>query len=82
MAEIVREQAEYVKRSNVSVDVDSRFPWVDIEDNSDAEFAYHLEGDEAENFIKEARRLWNEADDVSWTTACYAAAKPYVESWA
>ena len=81
LAAVATEMAEYVERSDVTVAVDTRFPWVDIEDNKDPDNAYHLDGDAAEEFLAEADRLYEEAEDISRHVAYYATAKQYIEAW-
>jgi hypothetical protein len=74
---IYRDRIAFVENSNVTVDVDRSLPTVSIE-APDAE-GFFMQGDEAETFIAEADRVYEELQEVSFDEACKAVASPYAD---
>lgn len=79
LTEICEQQAQFVRNSNVIVEVDERMPTVDIHEEGDPENGVFLQGDDAENFVREFRRTWHEAQTLGLDDAIYAQAHQYLD---
>lgn len=77
LAEIVKEQAQYSRNSNVNVDVESLLPTVCI--SAPGEDDIFFQGDDAEQFIAEVDALERQVNELDRETLELAVAKSYIE---
>jgi hypothetical protein len=76
LKEIIEFDSKYI--ADTEVTVDERFPTVSI----GGEEGVFLDGDEAENFVGEAKKLYQEVGDVILEDCYRHLAKPYVDALA
>ncbi|GBO88739.1 hypothetical protein [Marinobacter salsuginis] len=74
---IYRDRIAFVQNSNVTVSVDRSLPTVSI-DPEDGE-GFFMQESEAQTFLDEADRVYEELQEVSFDEACMAVASPYVD---
>ena len=83
LIDIIQNNAEFVKASGFTVDVQSNMDTVLIKhDSGDADQEVMLETDEGYQFIAEALKLFDELQDVTLEDVHFHLAKPYVENLA
>lgn len=83
LADILRQQAEYTRNSNYKVVVDDLHSWVIIEcqdKGAETHDNFDLQGQEAETFLAEVKKMWQEVPTLDYDTVLYAAAKEYVDA--
>lgn len=78
LTSILKEMAEYVQGTH-RVIVSRPFGTVDIINKETRKSDFFLIGDVASDFIKAADNNYNNTA-LTWTDACYSAAKTYVDS--
>jgi len=84
LQEIVKQQAKFVDNYQVLVDVNSSMSWVNIYEHktnlvSGDEPYIFLQGDEADNFIKQVDDLWMQYPDLDRETVIKSVAYPYLD---
>jgi len=77
ITEIYQQHANYVTASGFTVEVNTRFSWVAIEGNGDD---FYLQGDEADQYIQQARAAYEKAGDLPLDAAYTGHAKPYIDA--
>lgn len=77
LQDIIAQDVEYMK--HVTVHVVSNYGTVTISDDTGANEDIFMQGDDAEQFISQVDRLWNELGDVSKGELELHLAKPYVD---
>jgi uncharacterized protein with von Willebrand factor type A (vWA) domain len=83
LQEIVEQNAEFVKNSGYSININRRLQWVHIQHESgDEDLSIFLQGADAEQFINEYDNLADQPslDHVYLGDLQLATAKPYIES--
>lgn len=83
LTEILNQQADYTRNSNYTVEASRIFSWVAIDcqdKGAEDHESVFLQGEEAEMFMDEADRLYDEVGTVDYETVAYATAAQYVES--
>lgn len=76
MKKIIEANAKYVRDSLVEVTYNSSHSWVVARDEND-ETVFFLDGYQADEFIDEAKKLYNE-NDVSMDDVVHHLAKQYL----
>lgn len=70
LSDIIRQNVEFVSNSQVSVKVDRSMSQVVISSDTDEDEYVALQGHDADNFIEEADKLFEQVGDVS-LQECY-----------
>jgi hypothetical protein len=82
LQEIVEQNADYVKNSGYTININRRLPWVHIQHESgDEDLSIFLQGADAEQFINEYDNLADQPgmEIVTFADLQLATAKPYIE---
>ena len=79
LGKVVTETADRVRES-IDVQICSGLPWVRITDTSGVHDEIFIQGDEAGNFIDEAKDLYSKVGTISMETALLCVAAPYAEN--
>ena len=77
LTEIYRKNSKYVRRSGFTVEVCESMPYVSIEDED--EEGFFLQGDDAEKYIAESRKIWTKCRILSLDDAFYGHAKQFID---
>lgn len=77
LKDILKQQADIVERSNVSININRSMEWITLNDNSGAYF--NLEGYEAYLFILELDQLVHVCQDIDLDTLEKAMAYKYLD---
>ena len=80
LALILINQAEYVTNSGFTVKTNSAYSTVAIDHELDKEDGIFLQGEEADLFIEEAIKLWQEVCTLGIDTCELSLAKPYIDA--
>ena len=83
LADILEQQADFTRKSNYTVEASRIFSWVAIDcqdEGAEDHESVFLQGEEAENFMDETDRLYDEVGTLNYETVAYATAAQYVES--
>ena len=78
LTDIIEHGAEYTQNSGFTVEVNASYSWVTIK-NEDTREDLFLQGDEADDFIKKADKLWETTGVINYDTICLYLAEPYLE---
>jgi hypothetical protein len=74
---IIRHRIAQVNNSGVTVTVDNILPTVSID--ADGVEGFFMQEHEAQVFLDEANRIYEDAQEISFEDACKAVASPYVD---
>lgn len=77
LQEILKQQAEYTRNSDVTVEIDKRMPWVIIV--ADAESQVFLENEDAEEFIAKCDEYSEACQDMTMEDIELAVAYGYLD---
>ena len=79
LQDILHADAEYTRNSGADVEINNSFGWVLISDTTGNQEDIFLQGHDAEEFISEVNRLWNEAGEMGQDSIACALAKEYID---
>jgi hypothetical protein len=71
--------ATRMRDAGITVDTDSSYSTVSID--ASGEESIFMQGDEADAFIEECRKLWNRYPSLPMDVAELAIAEPFTELW-
>ena len=71
--------AKRMSDAGITVDTDSGYSTVSID--APGEESIFMQGDEADSFIEECRKLWNRYPSLPMSIAELALAEPYTDLW-
>lgn len=74
---IIHHRIAQVNKSGVTVTVDNMLPTVSID--AEGVDGFFMQESEAQEFLDEANRIYEDAQDISFEDACKAVASPYVD---
>lgn len=77
LQQILKQQAEYTRNSDVVVNIDKRMPWVDI--IADEESNVFLQGEEAEEFLAKCDEYSEACQDMDMEEIELAVAYSYLD---
>jgi hypothetical protein len=77
LQDILQQQADYTRNSDVTVNIDKRMPWVDI--RADEESSIFLDGDSAEEFLAQCEDYSEQVPDMDMETIELAVAYKYLD---
>lgn len=83
LAEILKQQANFTRNSNYIVKVNRSFSWIAIDcqdEGAEDHESMFLQGDEAQDWIDETDRVYDDVGTLDYDTVAYAMAAQYVES--
>lgn len=70
------ENAKFVRNSGFDVVWNTSQSWVEIGSVDDSVF---LQGHEADEYLSQAKALWERLEDIDYYTLMLSLAKPYIE---
>lgn len=79
LLDILLTQAKFVQDSGFTVNIDNSLPTVAMIDEH-GETQVFLQGAEAEDFLSEVERMYEEVMVIDHETVTFSVAKPYIES--
>ena len=71
--------AKRMRDAGITVDTDSGYSTVSID--APREESIFMQGDEADSFIEECRKLWTRYPSLPMDVAELAMAEPYIDLW-
>lgn len=71
--------AQRMRDAGITVDTDSAYSTVSID--APGQESIFMQGDEADSFIEECRKLWNRYPSLPMDVAELASAEPYTDLW-
>ena len=73
------EVAQRMRDAGITVDTDSVYSTVSID--APGEESIFMQGDDADSFIGECRKLWNRYPSLPMDVAELVIAEPYIDLW-
>jgi hypothetical protein len=71
--------AKRMRDAGITVDTDSAYSTVSID--APGEESIFMQGEDADSFIEECRKLWNRYPSLPMDVAELATAEPYTDLW-
>ena len=71
--------AKRMRDAGITVDTDSAYSTVSID--APGEESIFMQGEDADSFIEECRKLWNRYPSLPMAVAELALAEPYTDLW-
>lgn len=71
--------AKRMRDAGITVDTDSAYSTVSID--APGQESIFMQGEDADSFIEECRKLWNRYPSLPMDVAELATAEPYTELW-
>ncbi len=80
LLEIHESQAKYVRDSGYSVEVKPAFSEVSMQHSEDTDCGVFLQGHEADEFLSQADRIYEELHMITMDDVIHSLAKPYIDN--